>query len=367
LRPIGRIFFHRPFPDAAPRRILDDVRRGNDDQDAAAFLPAPDALAWLKERAHRHRRESTGAGTGASVPVVDTEGLGLFGVVLRGSLDSIILNDRESEWILEVSDSFEALTGFRRSELIGHTSLELGLVEPDQVRTRLGARAHAGIEGTYEAQLRRKDGGRLWVEYSQQIIGDHYVLTILRNASERKRLEADLRALADIDELTGIYNRRRFQEEVEKHLTASRRFGDPLTLLLLDVDGFKQINDTYGHHTGDRALQVVAGALRSAVRETDLVGRLGGDEFVALLTRADDGGIDRVIGALRRALQVEDEEAGISFSIEVAIGTARSQADDTCESLMRRADRAMYAEKHKKVSEQVAGDGLRARAARSEG
>jgi len=345
---------------------MDEVGRGNDDQDAAAFLPAPDALAWLKERAQRHRRESTGAGPGASVPVVDTQGLGLFGVVLRGSLDSIILHDRESEWILEVSDSFEALTGFGRSELVGRTSLELGLVEPDEVRTR-SARAHPGIEGTYEAQLRRKDGVRLWVEYSQQIIGDHYVLTILRNASERKRLEDDLRALADIDQLTAIYNRRRFQEEVEKHLTASRRFGDPLTLLLLDVDGFKQINDTYGHHTGDRALQVVAGALRSAVRETDLVGRLGGDEFVALLTRADDSGVDRVIGALRRGLQVEDEEAGISFSIEVAIGTARSQADDTCESLMRRADRAMYAEKHKKVSEQVARDLLRASAAGFEG
>jgi diguanylate cyclase (GGDEF)-like protein len=188
------------------------------------------------------------------------------------------------------------------------------------------------------------------VEYSQQIIGEQYFLTILRDVSERKRLEDDLRSLADLDELTGIYNRRRFQEEVEKHLTASRRFGDPMTLMLLDVDGFKQINDTYGHHTGDTALQVLARALRGAVRETDLVGRLGGDEFVALLTRADDSGVDRVIGAFRRALQVEDEASGASFLIEVTIGTARSQAGDTCDSLMRRADRAMYAEKNKKYA-----------------
>jgi diguanylate cyclase (GGDEF)-like protein/PAS domain S-box-containing protein len=326
---------------------MGDVGKGKGTHDAAVFEPAPSALAWLKERANQHRREGTVTAS-AGMPVDDTEGLGLFGVVLRGSVDSIILNDRETEWILEVSDSFETLTGYGRNELIGRTSLELGLVEPDEVRTRAWARARSGVEGTYETQLRRKDGVRLWVEYSQQIIGDRYVLTILRDVSDRKRLENDLRALADIDELTGIYNRRRFQEEVESHLNASRRFGDPMTLLLLDVDNFKQINDTYGHHTGDNALQVVAGALRNAVRATDVVGRLGGDEFVVLLTRAGRSGIDRVIGAFRRALQVEDESSGTSFLIEVTVGTAWAHTGDTCDSLMRRADQAMYAEKNKK-------------------
>ena len=113
--------------------------------------------------------------------------------MLRGSLDSITLNDREPKWILEVSDSFEALTGYGRNELIGRTSLELGLVDRDEVHTRSSARTPAGIEGTYEAQLRRKGGSRLWVEYSQQVIGDRYVLTILRDGSDRKRLETDLR------------------------------------------------------------------------------------------------------------------------------------------------------------------------------
>ena len=326
-----------------------DVEDREETHDAAAFLPPSSALAWLMERARRHRRVDTAA-TDVALPVDDTEGLGLFGVVLRGSLDSIILNDRETEWILEVSDSFAALTGYTRNELIGRTSLEMGLVDEDEVRTRSAARARSGIEGTYEARLRRKDGSRLWVEYSQQIISDQYVLTILRDVSDRKRLESDLRALADFDELTGIYNRRRFQEEVEHHLSASRRFGDQMTLMLLDVDAFKQINDTYGHHTGDVALQVIAGALRNAVRETDVVGRLGGDEFVALLTRADESGIDRVIGALRRALRVVDEASGAAFSMEVTIGTARAQAGDTCDTLMRRADHAMYAEKNKKYA-----------------
>jgi diguanylate cyclase (GGDEF)-like protein/PAS domain S-box-containing protein len=306
------------------------------------------ALAWLKERAGRYRTSAT-AGDGRVTVPVDTHELGLFGVLLRGSVDAIVVNDLASEWILEVSDSFETLTGYSRGELIGRTSLETGLVEDDETHARSTQRAHAGFGGTYEGQLYRKDGTRPWVEFTQQVIDGQYVLTILRDVTERKRLEHDLWTLAQIDELTGIDNRRHFQEEVEKHLRASRRFGDPLTLLLLDVDGFKQINDTYGHQIGDEALRVVARALRRAVRETDVIGRLGGDEFVALLTRADDRGVDRVIGAFRHALRVEDAGSGISFPIEASIGVARSDgSDDTCESLLRRADRAMYEEKAKK-------------------
>lgn len=341
-----------PHPGFPLRPNLTDngaLGQGNGTHDVGAFEPASSALAWLQDRASRHRQEGAAGDVYVATPRVDTEELGLFGVVLRGSHDSIILNHRDTEWFLAVSDSFEALTGYRREELVGHTSLEIGLVESDEVRSRATAQARAGLGGTYETQLRKKDGSLLWVEYSQQVIGESYVLTILRDISDHKRLEQDLRLLADLDELTGIYNRRRFQEEVEKHLNASRRFGDPLTLMLLDVDGFKWINDTYGHETGDKALQLVASALRGAVRETDLVGRLGGDEFVALLTRADDRGVDRVIGAFRRALRFEDAASGVSFLIEVTIGTARSSVTgDTCESLMRRADHAMYAEKNKK-------------------
>jgi diguanylate cyclase (GGDEF)-like protein/PAS domain S-box-containing protein len=312
------------------------------------FTPPMRSLTWLKERASRHRAAGTAGGGGVTMPV-DTHELGLFGVLLRGSVDAIVVNDLASEWILEVSDSYEALTGYDRTELIGRTSVEAGVMEDDQRRAWFIAQAHAGLEGTYETQLHRKDGTCPWVEFTHQIIDGQYVLTIIRDITERKHLEHDLRMLAELDELTGIYNRRRFQEEVEKLLRVSRRFGDPLMLMLLDVDGLKQINDTYGHQAGDEALQQVARALRSAVRETDVVGRFGGDEFVALLIRADDRGVDRVIGAFRSALRSEGAATGVGFPIEASIGVARSDgADDTCESLLRRADRVMYEEKAKK-------------------
>ncbi|HEX4174624.1 MAG TPA: GGDEF domain-containing protein [Acidimicrobiales bacterium] len=118
-----------------------------------------------------------------------------------------------------------------------------------------------------------------------------------------------------------------------------------------DFPSSRRATDTEcGHHTGDEALRVVAGALRGAVRETDMVGRLGGDEFVALLTRSDDSGVARVITAFRRALMVGDEALGVAFVMEVAIGVARSQAGDTYDILMRRADRAMYLEKNWKYA-----------------
>ena len=160
---------------------------------------------------------------------VDTEELGLFGMLLRSSVDGIVLNDRDSEWFLEVSDSFEELTGYRRSELIGRTSLEVGLYETGegQVRASAWSQAHSGLAGMYETKLRRKDGSRVWVEFSQQLLGDRCVLTVARDVTDHKRVEQALRVHAELDELTGIYNRRRFQEEVEKHLRGHAASGTP--------------------------------------------------------------------------------------------------------------------------------------------
>jgi diguanylate cyclase (GGDEF)-like protein/PAS domain S-box-containing protein len=319
---------------------------------APVFTEPVRALSWLREQAILHREAAVSDHGAVRTPhrLVRAEELGLFGALLRGSFDGIVLSDRASEWMLEVSDSFEALTGYARDELVGRTAIELELVEDDEVYRHSTAQARSGLEGMYESQLKRKDGTIRWVEFTQQMIGAEFVLTILRDITERKRMEEGLRALAEYDELTGIFNRRRFQEEVERHLREAKRFGDPPTLLLIDIDGFKRINDTYGHATGDRALQVVAGALRHAVRETDPVGRLGGDEFVALLTRADPRGVDRVVEAFRRSLRLEDVAFGAAHQLEASVGVATSEdGRDTCDSLLSRADHAMYAEKARKA------------------
>jgi diguanylate cyclase (GGDEF)-like protein/PAS domain S-box-containing protein len=266
---------------------------------------------------------------------------------LHGSLEGIVLNARASRWILEASDSFCALSGYEREELVGRTSTEIGLIEFDEARIEATGRADRGLEGFYETRLRRRDGEWRWVEFSHQLLGSEYVLTIVRDVTERKRVEEGLRHQAHTDPLTGIYNRRRFEQEVERQLRESERFGDSVTLVVLDLDEFKAINDGYGHQAGDEVLRAVAGALRQAVRQTDVVGRIGGDEFAALLTRANPGGAERVVKDFRRLLEavnVGSAEEGTRVHASIGIATAHGPERDYA-SLLREADRAMYAQK----------------------
>lgn len=116
--------------------------------------------------------------------------------------------------------------------------------------------------------------------------GRRALLNVL-DVSERNRFETELRHLADHDSLTGLMNRRRFETEVDRQLSHGRRYSHAGAVILLDVDRFKQINDTYGHGVGDRLIVSVAAALRSRLRESDAIARLGGDEFAVLLPQVD--------------------------------------------------------------------------------
>ena len=138
-----------------------------------------------------------------------------------------------------------------------------------------------------EKRYVRPNGNTVWVRISSSLVRDadgkplHFVSQI-ENVTDRKRAEERLKELADHDSLTGLLNRRRFDEELRLTLLRLRRHGGQATLLLIDLDRFKGVNDTYGHKTGDEVLVAVAAALRERLRETDVVARLGGDEFAAI-------------------------------------------------------------------------------------
>ena len=153
------------------------------------------------------------------------------------------------------------LTGYRRGEMIGRTSLELGLLDADEVRHESTHRADQSLGGLYETRMRRKDGELRWIQYTQQLLGNDFVLTIVRDITARNLLEDELRLLADTDALTCIFNRRRFAQEAQRQIRVSKRFGDPVTLVIIDLDDFKTINDRYGHQAGDAVLCAVAEAL----------------------------------------------------------------------------------------------------------
>jgi len=164
--------------------------------------------------------------------------------------------------------------------------------------------------------------------------------------SRNERVQ-ELRRQASHDSLTGLKNRRRFEEDLRAELARSRRYGVSGALLMLDLDHFKQVNDTLGHAAGDRVIAAVADVLRERARETDVLARLGGDEFAVVLPRCDAGEAEAVAGkigaAIREHLAAEDGSPRITASIGIApFGTATPA---NYEAVLGQADAAMYAAK----------------------
>jgi diguanylate cyclase (GGDEF)-like protein len=157
------------------------------------------------------------------------------------------------------------------------------------------------------------------------------------DVTDRTRLEEQLRALADRDPMTGLLNRRRFDEELDAHLERCRRYGSEGAVVVLDVDGFKSVNDTQGHHAGDELIMGIGSLLRDRLRSSDVVARLGGDEFALLLPRASRDEANLVAEALVTGVR---DELGVTISLGIAmVGDGGCRSGD---QLLIAADRAMY-------------------------
>jgi diguanylate cyclase (GGDEF)-like protein len=168
---------------------------------------------------------------------------------------------------------------------------------------------------------------------------------------ERGRAEqhaSDLEMLAAIDWLTGIYNRRHFETLARAELARCQRYVRPLSILMIDVDHFKAVNDRFGHAAGDRVLQTVAAVCRGAKRDSDVVARLGGEEFALMLPETTEQAALLFAERLRQQVQecapsVEGEKLDVTVSIGIAGASVRTSG---IEALMRRADHALYEAKH---------------------
>ncbi|HDL86086.1 MAG TPA: diguanylate cyclase, partial [Candidatus Acetothermia bacterium] len=186
--------------------------------------------------------------------------------------------------------------------------------------------------------------------FSQQ---DVHLLELLlghtTQAIERIRLQKLLRDQAMRDPLTNVYNRRYFNQVIEQEIGRSKRYDHPIGFLMIDVDRFKHINDTYGHQTGDRVLQAVAELLVEQVRETDLVVRYGGDEFLVVLIETN-GETESVTERIRMAVgQRNQTNELVPFPVTLSIGSAHwtPKLNQTAEEILAKADRNMYAAKRR--------------------
>jgi diguanylate cyclase (GGDEF)-like protein/PAS domain S-box-containing protein len=202
---------------------------------------------------------------------------------------------------------------------------------------------------TIEVEEYRQDRSRVWIENVLSFMRDEHqrpvaIVGVSREVTKRRRLEEELRNLAVTDPLTGVYNRRHFLEELQREMNRSGRCACPFSLIMLDIDHFKEVNDRFGHEAGDRVLKELSEMIRKRIRASDLLARWGGEEFLILLVDTN----------LRPAVKLAEDllqqmQAG-TFSgigrVTASFGVAEHRAGEGVDKLLTRVDNLMYQAKN---------------------
>jgi len=249
--------------------------------------------------------------------------------------------------IIDVNQSWLDLFGYSRADLSHITVLDLYADPAD--RGPFLRRMTAEGRDKDEVRYRKKDGAVFDCERTVVARKDDQGRTIafqgiFRDVSQRNRDRAELERLARFDVLTGAFNRRSILEKLGEWVRHVTRYKGHLSIVMLDLDHFKQVNDTYGHQVGDRVLADTAGILRRSVRQTDFVGRYGGEEFLIILPRTDAAGATVMAERTRAIVQgttMHDAEGGV-LGVTASLGAAEWSDDDDEDALIRRADTALY-------------------------
>jgi diguanylate cyclase (GGDEF)-like protein/PAS domain S-box-containing protein len=276
-----------------------------------------------------------------------------FRSLVQNSSD-VILVIKPNGMIRFVSPSVARVLRYDPAPLIGRGFIDL--LDPedrDRARTYLrDAAENVGVSPPVEWRFRQPDGSSLHAEViATNLLHDTTVRGIVlntRDVSERKRLEKELMHQAFHDALTGLANRALFRDRVSHALARARRQGEPISVLYLDLDDFKKVNDSLGHAEGDRLLVMAAERFRISARAGDTVSRLGGDEFAVLI---EDGagpeGVTSVVERLTEAMSRPFMLGGNEVRVGMSVGVATAGDEDSADDLLRNADMAMYTAKRR--------------------
>ncbi|HEX5146581.1 MAG TPA: diguanylate cyclase [Conexibacter sp.] len=290
--------------------------------------------AAKREAEERFRRAFDDSATGMAVVGVDGE---------------------QRELLLDANDSLGRIFGCPREQLVGTRALT-AMIDPAHAPALARGMEDLlrGADAVHRSEYRlvRPDGARVWLDMTASLVRGAdgrplYRLVQVLDVSERKLTEEQLRFLADHDPLSGIFNRRRFEQELQRELDLSSSRPRRSVVLLLDVDRFKAINDTLGHAVGDAVIAQLGDALRSRLRSADVVARLGGDEFAVILRRVDLPAAREVARDLQavagqQLAAVVGEDHGL---VTLSAGLVEIGDGETVDELLGLADRAMYAAK----------------------
>ena len=273
-----------------------------------------------------------------------------FRTIFDSVSDLIILHDFDTGAFLEVNQRASEMLGYTRDELLEMTIGDLSENKPPYTGPNLFTemqKARSGMPQTFDWRSKTKDGRLLWVELSIRRAtfgGRNFLLSTAREISRRKEAEGQLKRMAEFDLLTGLANRGVFVAEVARAIERARRGERSFAVLYLDLDHFKDVNDTLGHPIGDRLLQSVAERLRANMRTADTLARFGGDEFALLMlgiSDPTDAGVlaDKLLQIMAEPFLLDGNQIQSGVSIGVAI--YEPDAADA-ETLLAHADVALY-------------------------
>ena len=276
------------------------------------------------------------------------EDLRRFRLAMDATADAIFLVDRAGMCFVDVNAAACRMLGYAREDFLKvgpNKSLEGNLARLEEVYDKLLAGDPSGAMS--ELQLHRQDGSPLAVEVQRRTLrsGENWILVaVARDITERKEAEQRLLKLAHFDTLTGLPNRSQFYDSLTHSLNQAREHKWSLAVLFLDMDRFKNVNDTLGHTIGDELLRQFSSRLVDCLRVRDTIGRFGGDEFAAILMLPEGAQnaiavVDKIREAMRRPFDLKGHEVTVTASIGISVYPDDAPDPDT---LIQYADTAMY-------------------------
>ena len=284
------------------------------------------------------------------------EQLKLSNFVFDYASDAITITNKDNE-IISVNKALEEITGYKKAELLGRNPsiFSSGKHSKSFYKSMWYELLNKG-SWKGEVYNKRKNGEIYPEELSLNTVKDkegkitHYI-AIFRDISERKKTENKLTFLANNEILTGLHNRRYFIEQLENYIQQPYYEKTGLSLLFIDINHFKEVNDVFGHHVGDKTLQLIAKRIKNSVSHHDLVCCYGGDEFAILLINSPASNAEIVAQRLQRNIEKPYQINEISLDISVSIGIAQyPEAGNNANALLRNATQAMANVRHQQHS-----------------
>lgn len=369
---------HPPENREEADAICNEMFRGERETCPLALLSADGTIVPVETRAWLGKWNGSECIFGISKDLgTEQEAKQRFERLFRNNPTLMALTALPERTFTDVNNAFLSILGYSREEVIGKTSMELGLfVNPERPDAAAEQLLKKGVLADFEMKVSCKDGTLLDGLFSGELISiqghDHW-LTVMIDITARKQAEArlrmayeaveqqvrektqalerqkqieeQLRHLAVIDGLTGLYNRRYLDVSLQNAFEQCKRYRQDLSLLMLDLDHFKQVNDTFGHDFGDTVLKEFAFRLKNVIRSADIAFRYGGEEFTVLLPHAD---VSRARVIAERALAacsgkaIAHSECATTVTVSIGAVSYRHHQPSTPKDMLIMADRLLY-------------------------